>query len=77
MLVRSKHKKPRDTLSLISFLFALGFSSTNPRISPVDVGEVLEFVAPSLDRHKHKAHGKRASSLIPLQRGILSFTHKT
>ena len=43
----------------------------------MDVGEVLEFVAPSLDRHKHKASGKRVGSLIPLQRGILGFTYKT
>jgi hypothetical protein len=49
----------------------------NPRIWFVDVGEVLDFVAYSLNRHKHKAHGKRASSIIPLQRGILGFTHKT
>jgi hypothetical protein len=77
MLVRSRHKKPRDTLSLISFLFALRFPSTNPRIWSVDVGEVLEFVTPSLDRHKHKARGKRTGSLIPLQRGIVGFTHKT
>uniref|UniRef100_A0A2N9IEQ3 Reverse transcriptase Ty1/copia-type domain-containing protein n=1 Tax=Fagus sylvatica TaxID=28930 RepID=A0A2N9IEQ3_FAGSY len=31
-------------------------------------GEVLDFVASSLDRHKHKARGKRAGSSIPLQR---------
>jgi hypothetical protein len=43
----------------------------------VDVGEVLDFVAYSLDRHKHEAHGKKAGSLILLQRGILGFTHKT
>ena len=76
-LVRSRHKKPRDTLSLISFLFALWFPSTNPKIWSVEVGEVLEFVAPSLDWHKHKAHGKRTGSLIPLQKGIVGFTHKT
>jgi hypothetical protein len=49
----------------------------NPRIWSVDVGEVLDFVATSLDRHKHKARGKRAGSLIPLQRDILGFTRKT
>ena len=49
----------------------------NPRIWSVDVGEVLDFVASSLDRHKHEARGKKAGSLIPLQRGILGFTHKT
>ena len=44
----------------------------------MDVGEVLDFVAFSLDQHKHKARGKRASSLIQLQRGIVvGFTHKT
>jgi hypothetical protein len=43
----------------------------------VGVGEVLDFVASSLDWHKHQARGKRAGSLIPLQRGILGFTHKT
>ena len=43
----------------------------------MDVGEVLNFVVSSLDRHKHKARGKRAGSLIPLQRGILGFAHKT
>jgi hypothetical protein len=26
----------------------------------VDVGEVLDFVASSLDRHKHKARGKES-----------------
>ena len=74
---QTQKKKPRDTLSLISFLLVLGFPSTNPGIWSVDVGEVLDFVASSLDRHKHKACGKRAGSLIPLQKGILSFTHKT
>ena len=43
----------------------------------MNVGEVLNFVASSLDRHKHKACGKIAGSLIPLQRGILGFNHKT
>ena len=43
----------------------------------MDVGEALDFVASSLDRHKHEARGKKAGSLIPLQRGILDFTHKT
>jgi hypothetical protein len=77
MLESCRHKKPSDTLSLISFLFTLGFPSTNPRIWSVDVGEVLDFVASSLDRHKHKAREKRADSLILLQRDILGFTHKT
>ena len=76
MLVRSRYTKPRDTLSLISFLFVLGFPSMNPGIWSVDVDEVLDFVASTLDRHKHRAHGKRAGSLIPLQRGILAFIHK-
>ena len=77
MLKGCRHKNPSDTLSLISFLFALGFPSTNPKIWSVDIGEVLDFVATSLDRHKHKARGKRVGSLILLQRGILGFTHKT
>jgi hypothetical protein len=77
MLNVCRHKKPNETLSLISFLFVLGFPSTNPRIWSVDVGEVLDFVASSFDRHKHEARGKKAGSLIPLQRGILGFTHKT
>jgi hypothetical protein len=77
MLKGCRHKNPSDTLSLISFLFALGFPSTNPRIWFVDVGEVLDFVASSLDWHKHKARGKGAGSLIPLQRGIVGFAHKT
>ena len=42
----------------------------------MDVGEVLNFVVSSLDRHKHKARGKRAGSLIPLQKDILGFIHK-
>ena len=67
----------QNTLFLISFLFVLGFPSTNPRIWFVDVGEVLDFVASSLDRYKHEAHGKKPSSLIPMQRGILGFTYKT
>uniref|UniRef100_A0A2N9ILQ9 Uncharacterized protein n=1 Tax=Fagus sylvatica TaxID=28930 RepID=A0A2N9ILQ9_FAGSY len=46
------------------------FPSTNPRIWSVDVGEVLDFVTSSLDRHKHKARGKRVGSLIPLQRDV-------
>ena len=49
----------------------------NPRIWSVDVGEVLDFMASSLNWHKHKARGERASSLILLQKGILGFTHKT
>jgi hypothetical protein len=72
-----RQKNTSDTLSLISFLFVLGFPSTNPRIWSVDVSEVLDFVASSLNRHKHEARGKKVSSLIPLQRGILGFTHKT
>ena len=43
----------------------------------MDVSEVLKFVAPSLDQHKHKAREKRAGLLIMLQKGILGFTHKT
>jgi hypothetical protein len=43
----------------------------------VDVGEVLDFVASSLNWHKHKARGERAGLLIPLQKGILGFMHKT
>ena len=77
MLESCKHKNPSDTLSLISFLFTLGFPSTNPRIWFVDIGEVLDFMAFSLDRHKYKARGKKAGLLIPLQRGIIGFTHKT
>ena len=72
-----KRMQTQNTLSLISFLFVLGFPSTNPRIWSLDVGEVLDFVVSSLDRHKHEARGKKASSLIPLQKGILGFTHKT
>ena len=68
-----RHENPSDTLSLISFLFALGFPSTNLRIWSVNVGEVLDFVTSSLDRHKHKARGKRAGSLIPLQRRYTRF----
>ena len=43
----------------------------------MDVGEVLDFVASSVDRHKPEARGKQAGLLIPLQKGILGFTHKT
>ena len=75
--MHAKKLQTLNTLSLISFLFDLGFPSTNPRIWSVDVGEVLDFVASSLDRHKHKARGKKVGSLIPLQRGIVGFTHKT
>ena len=43
----------------------------------MDIGEVLDFMAFSLDWHKYKARGKKAGLLIPLQRGIIGFTHKT
>jgi hypothetical protein len=43
----------------------------------MDIGEVLDFVASSLNQHKHEARGKKAGSLISLQRGILGFTYKT
>ena len=75
--MHAKKLQTQNTLSLISFLFILGFPSTNPRIWSMDVGEVLDFVASSLDQHKHEAREKKAGSLIPLQRGIPGFTHKT
>ena len=42
----------------------------------MDIGEVLNFVVSSLDRHKHEARGKKVGSLIPLQRGILGVSLK-
>jgi hypothetical protein len=75
--IRSRHKNLETHYLSSLFLFVLGFPSTNPGISFVDVGEVLDFVASSLDQHKHKARVKKAGSLILLQRGILGFTHKT